>query len=193
MRCYEFGPSSRSRLSLWSSEAFRRDHHEMACRLLEQARAGCRPVGSVAACCARAGSLQAEARTRPAGKSGRRGLDRIVTLAQCGGARWRRAERRLVFRLMMSRWQVHYAPTASEATRWFCLNAVASQQVSDAAPGASFPYFSITSTDATRGAIGRPSRPSQRILADGERVSHGQQNDHRRLPPGRNPAGGPAR
>ena len=198
MACYEFGPSSRGRLAHRLSEAF-------AGTILRWP-AGCanRPVRVVdpsdrlpsfhapASVCA--GRLLAEATNRPAGqrRAARLGSNRdIGTMRRClnGGL----PSNGLFSRLTMCRWQIHYSPATREAGRRFCRDAVASEQFPDAAPATSFPYFPTSNIDAPRGAIGRPTRPSQRIFARGERVSHGQQNDHRRLTPGRDPGGGPAR
>ena len=113
-----------------------------------------------------------------------------------GGAQRRlkaRGKRRLDFRLTMFRRQKHHSPAAIRAARVLCREARASDRFQDGAPAASFPYFSISSIDAPRGAVGRPCRPPPRIFVRGERVYHGQQNDHRRLAPGRNPGGGSAR
>ena len=198
MARYEFGPSSLSRLAHWLRGAFCRDHHAMACGLCGQAGAGYRPAGSLA-------SFRDPGK-RPRGEiaSGRQELtcwtraDRaarieIVTSAARSAAQRRRDKRRLDFRLTMSRWQNNHSTAAIRAARVFCFDARASDRFHDAASAAPSPYFSISSIDAPRGAVGRPCRPPQRFFVRGERVYHGQQNDHRRLAPGRNPGGGSAR
>src|SRR5262249_17463957 len=98
---------------------------------------------------------------------------------------------RFVFRLKMSRWQIYSAATATRAARRFCRDAVASEQFALTGLAAPFLQFSISSTDAIRGADGWRNRPLQRIFARGERVYHGKQNDHRRLAPRGNQGGGP--
>lgn len=193
---YEFGPSSCGRLAHGLGGAFCRDHHAMACGLREQAGAGCRPAGWLATFNApasiRAERLQAEGGT-PSALRGRRRSDRnrdISAKRRClkGGVL-----RHACFRLMMSRWQIHHSPAATRAARVFCRHPVTSEQLSDPAPAAPFLYFPISSIDAPRGAVGWPRWPSQRIFVRGERVYHGQQNDHRRLTPGRDQGGGPPR
>jgi hypothetical protein len=156
-------------------------------RLRGQAGAGCRPAGSLASLIPRPAELTCWTRARRSGSDRKRDI---------GGAQRRlkaRGKRRLDFRLTMFRRQKHHSPAAIRAARVLCREARASDRFQDGAPAASFPYFSISSIDAPRGAVGRPCRPPPRIFVRGERVYHGQQNDHRRIAPGRNPGGGPAR
>jgi hypothetical protein len=117
----------------------------------------------------------------------------IVTSAARSAAQRRRDKRRLDFRLTMSRRQNNHSTAAIRAPRVFCFDARASDRFHDATSAAPSPYFSISSIDAPRGAVGRPCRPPQRFFVRGERVYHGQQNDHRRLAPGINPGGVSAR
>ncbi len=190
---YEFGPSSRSRLAHWLSEAFCRDHHAMACGLRGEAGAGCRlPLSMPRRTSARGDCKRKPGNDLPTRSAARLGSNRDIG-AHAALLEWRRDKRRLVFRLTMSRWQIHHSPAATQAARTFCYDALASEPLPDPGPAASFPYFSISNTDASRGAVRRPCRPSPRVFACDERVYHGQQNDHRRLTPGGNPGGGPAR
>ena len=90
----------------------------------------------------------------------------------------RRALTRLVFRMTMSRWRNHHVPAAVRAARVVVNAAFGRRQPGGTAALVSqSPNFSISNKDATRG----------------ERVCHGQQNDHRRLPPRGNPGRGSAR
>jgi hypothetical protein len=191
---YEFGPSWCSRPARWFSGAFCRDHHAMACGLREQAGVGCRPAGRLAI-------FNAPASVRAGDSKWKAGWTCRIS-RQCGSDRNRDISAALLegvvshvlfLRLKMSRWQIHYQPAATWAAPMFCNDMATPERVPDTAPVDPFSYFSIPSIDALRGASGRPNRPSQRRLARGERVYHGQQNDHRRLPPGGNPSGGPAR
>src|SRR5271168_3466381 len=69
----------------------------------------------------RAGRLQAEARNRPAGqKAGGAAWIESWHWRHAALLEWRRANRRLVSRLTMSRWQIHDLPAATEAARRFC-------------------------------------------------------------------------
>ena len=56
-----------------------------------------------------------------------------------------------------------------------------------------FCSLSIPNMHAAFGLIRRPPRPLGRADSRGERVFHGKQNDHRRLPSGRDPGGGAER
>jgi len=171
-----------------------RDHRVMACRSRESAAGRVVDpsdpslLGAPARCFAR-GDCRERPGIDPPDKRRRRGLDRDI------GAMRRRLNCGVpatpFFRLTMSRWQIHNSPAAVRAARMHHRGAVASELSPSAAPrGAPFLYFSISSKDALRGAVGRPCRPSPLMLARGERVYHGQQNDHRRIPPRGNPGGG---
>ena len=76
----------------------------------------------------------------------------------------------------MSRWQIHKSPAAVRAARTRRCAAIGSELSPHAASSAApLLYFPISSKDAPRGAVGRPCRPSPRILARGARVYHVQQ------------------
>src|SRR5215469_14231511 len=101
---------------------------------------------------------------------------------------------RVVFRLTMSRWQIHNSWVVRRTAGTHSRGAVAFPNSPDAAARvARFPYFPISSIDAPRSVSGGPDRSPWRVLVSGERVYHGQQNDHRRVTPGGNPGGGAAR
>ena len=192
MECYEFGLSSRSRLALWLARRLAGTIMRWPAGWTNGPMRVLDPSDRLLLSAPPEGDCKRKPGNRPAGqgRAARLGSNRNIGAMRCRGVAARRC---LVSRLTMSRWQIHCSPAASEAARRFCRDAVASEQFSDAAPGASFHDLPISSIGAPRGAIGRPTRPSQRILARGERVSNGQQNDHRRLTPGRDPGGGPAR
>jgi hypothetical protein len=128
-------------------------------------------------------------RIDPPDKAG--GGSGIVTSAPRGAVRLT-AVPRLVFRLTMSRLQFRNSPAAICTARTVLGIAVPYRRPAEAAAPQS-PFSPIFSTDATRSAVGRPYRPRQRILTRGERVFHGKQNDHRRLPPGGDASGGSTR
>jgi hypothetical protein len=195
---YGFGPSSHSWLAHWLSGAFCRDHLAMACGLRGQAGRVADPPDDLQSSRPRrasAGRIASGRQELPLlDRAGKTARIEIVTSAVRGAAYGRRGKRRLDFRLTMFRWQNHHSPAAVRAARVPCRDTRASDRFQDAVlAAASFPHFSISSTDAPRGAVGRPYRPPLRVFVRGERVYHGQQNDHRRLAPGRNPGGGSAR
>ncbi len=163
--------------------------------VVDDAGAGCRPVGSVA-------NLPVNGRVSERGLGGlkrkkrssdqrrRLGLNRGIG-ARNAPLEWRRAELRPGSWLTMSlsRDRSCPTPTSGRAVTIFGQRPSGAAKSSDS----HFYFPSISNTDAARGVVERRAWPSAAAGARRKRVFHGKQDDHRRFSPGRNPGGGSAR